>query len=106
MRGPAELQPLPRRIDALDNPSPPLHNRALASDRLRPVRGSISSGNSRSVSTNSPARSPQAATMTTSTSALRLVICCSAVFPAPPELGGQELAGELEHPSRQCHGSS
>ena len=35
--------------------------------RRRPVRGSVSSGNSRSVSTTSPARSPQAATMMMST---------------------------------------
>jgi hypothetical protein len=34
-----------------------------------PVRGSSSSGNSRSVSTTSPARSPQAARTTMSTSA-------------------------------------
>lgn len=41
----------------------------VRSIRERPVRGSTSSGNSFSTSTTSPARSPQAATMTTSTSA-------------------------------------
>ncbi|GAG58151.1 unnamed protein product [marine sediment metagenome] len=48
-----------------------------------PVRGSINSGNSIKVSTTSPARSPQAAMMTISTSAFRLVICWRTVLPAP-----------------------
>ena len=61
----------------------------VRSMRLRPVRGSVSTGNSRSVSTTSPARSPQAAMMTTSTSAWRLVSCCSTVLPAPNGPGMQ-----------------
>ena len=61
----------------------------VRSMRLRPVRGSVSSGNSRSVSTTSPARSPQAATMTMSTSAWRLVSCWSTVLPAPNGPGMQ-----------------
>ena len=61
----------------------------VRSIRLRPVRGSISSGKSRSVSTTSPARSPQAAMITTSTSAWREVICCSTVLPAPNGPGMQ-----------------
>ena len=61
----------------------------VRSIRLRPVRGSVSSGNSRSVSTTSPARSPQAATSTMSTSAYLLVICCRTVLPAPNGPGMQ-----------------
>ena len=55
----------------------------------RPVRGSVSSGNSVSVSTTSPARSPQAAIITMSTSAYFEVVCCSTVFPAPKGPGVQ-----------------
>ncbi|OPZ77360.1 MAG: hypothetical protein BWY79_01206 [Actinobacteria bacterium ADurb.Bin444] len=54
-----------------------------------PVRGSSNSGNSRRVSTTSPARSPQAAMMTTSASAWRLVSCCNTVLPAPNGPGMQ-----------------
>ncbi len=61
----------------------------VRSMRLRPVRGSVSTGNSRRVSTTSPARSPHAAMMTTSTSACRLTSCCSTVLPAPNGPGMQ-----------------
>ena len=61
----------------------------VRSMRLRPVRGSVSTGNSRSVSTTSPARSPHAATMTTSASACRLMSCCRTVLPAPNGPGMQ-----------------
>ena len=62
---------------------------SVRSIRLLPVRGSVSSGNSRRVSTTSPARSPHAATSTTSTSACLLVICCNTVLPAPNGPGMQ-----------------
>ena len=61
----------------------------VLSIKERPVLGSVSSGNSRSVSTTSPARSPQAARITMSTSALRLVTCCRTVLPAPKGPGMQ-----------------
>ncbi len=61
----------------------------VRSIKERPVLGSISSGNSRSVSTTSPALSPQAARITMSTSALRLVTCCRTVLPAPKGPGMQ-----------------
>ena len=54
-----------------------------------PVKGSRISGNSLIVSTTSPALSPQAATITMSTFALRLVICCNTVLPAPKGPGIQ-----------------
>ena len=57
----------------------------------RPVRGSVSSGNSLSTSTTSPARSPQAATMTMSTSAFFASMCCSTVLPAPKGPGTQKV---------------
>src|SRR3989338_2493110 len=53
------------------------------------VRGSIRWGKVFRVSTTSPARSPQAAIITTSTSAWRLVNCCKTVFPAPNGPGMQ-----------------
>ncbi len=48
-----------------------------------PVFGSSSSGNSQMSSTTSPARSPQATTMTMSTAANWLRRCWSTVLPAP-----------------------
>ena len=63
----------------------------VRSIRERPVRGSVSSGNSVSTSTTSPARSPQAATMTMSTSAFLASMCCSTVLPAPKGPGTQKV---------------
>ena len=63
----------------------------VRSIRERPVRGSTSSGNSFSTSTTSPARSPQAATMTMSTSAFLASMCCSTVLPAPKGPGTQKV---------------
>ena len=61
---------------------------------VRPVRGSVSSGNSRSVSTTSPARSPQAARTTMSTSAWRLVTCWTRAEGAGDAVGAAEGDGE------------
>ena len=56
-----------------------------------PVRGSVSSGNSFRTSTTSPARSPHAAMMTTSTSAFLASMCWSTVLPAPNGPGTQNV---------------
>ena len=56
-----------------------------------PVLGSMSSGNSFSTSTTSPARSPQAATITMSTSEFLACMCWSTVFPAPKGPGVQKV---------------
>ena len=61
----------------------------VRSIKLRPVRGSVSDGKSRSVSTISPALSPHAAMMTISISACLAVICCNTVLPAPKGPGMQ-----------------
>ena len=66
-----------------------LHIIIVRSMSERPVLGSVSSGNSVSVSTTSPARSPQAAIMTISTSAYFDMVCCSTVLPAPKGPGVQ-----------------
>ena len=54
-----------------------------------PVLGSVRPGNSFNVSTTSPARSPHAADITTSTFAYRAVVCWSTVLPAPNGPGMQ-----------------
>ena len=56
-----------------------------------PVRGSLVSGYSWMVSTTSPARSPQAMMITTSTVALRAIRLCSTVLPAPKGPGMQPV---------------
>ena len=56
-----------------------------------PVFGSLILGNSLIVSTTSPARSPQATTITTSTAECREIRFCKTVLPAPKGPGMQQV---------------